>query len=151
MSENVSFHPAIFRIFLTHLRATFQSAGDAMVFSMAKDFSGQAMLMVGKQLGVGIDMDPNRIIDVFAERMDASGWGNFVMRKMDFEAFDFEVELSASPFPEIVEEPGSIMCYFYRGVLCGFFEFLTRRPMMIKGPETLSIDGGAVFHIAESH
>ena len=148
--SNVSFHPSIFRIFLTHLRETFQSAGDAMIFNMAKDFSNQAMLMVGKQLGVGIDMEPAQIISVFAARMEQSGWGNFVMVNMDFEGFEFDVELNSSPFPEIVEEKGSVMCFFYRGVLCGFFEFLTRRPMKIKGPETLSDDGDAVFHITEA-
>ncbi len=102
-------------------------------------------MMIGKQMGVGINEEPAAIIQVFSERMDSSGGGNFTMTKVDF-----EVELNSSPFPEIVEEKGSVMCYFYRGVLCGFFEYLTRRPMMIKGPETLSEDGDAVFHIKES-
>ena len=98
---------------------------------------------------MGIDTEPAQIIVVFAGRMEQSGWGNFTMTKMDFDVFDFEVELNSSPFPEILEEKGSVMCFFYRGVLCGFFEFLTRRPMMIKGPETLSDEGDAVFHIGE--
>lgn len=136
---------------MTNLRETFQSAGDAIIFNMAKEFSNEAMLMIGKQMGVSIDMDPSRIVDVFSARMDESGWGNFVMTRTDFKEFDFEVELNSSPFPEITEENGSVMCFFYRGVLCGFFEFLTRRPMMIKGPETLSSDGDAVFHITEAH
>ena len=120
-----------------------------MIFNMAKGFSGEAMLMIGKQMGVGVDVEPSGIVDVFAERMRQSGWGNFTMTRMDFDELVFEVELNDSPFPEIVEEKGSVMCYFYRGVLCGFFEFLTRRPMMISGPETLSPDGDAVFHISE--
>lgn len=135
---------------MKHLRDTFQSAGDAMIFNMAKDFSKQAMLIVGKQLGVGLDVGPAEIIEVFAARMEQSGWGNFVMLKTDFEGFDFEVELNSSPFPEIAGEQGSVMGFFYRGVLCGFFEFLTRRPMKVKEPETLSDDGDAVFHICEA-
>lgn len=145
---NVSFHPDVFRIFLGHLRETFKSAGDAMVYSMAKDFSSQAMLLVGKQLGVSVDMPPVDIVELFSDRMRESGWGLFVVRRMDLEDLVFDVELMENPFPEIVDEPGSLMCYFYRGVLCGFFEYLTRRPMVISGPETLSVEGNAVFHLS---
>jgi hypothetical protein len=77
---NISFHPAIFSVFLKHLRETFQSVGDAMIFSMEKDFSNQARLIVGKQIGVGLEASPYEIIEVFAKRMESSVWVIFLTR-----------------------------------------------------------------------
>jgi len=153
MSEpvaNVSFHPVIFRTFLNTLRETFHDAGDSILFQMSKNFSGSAMRIVGQQLGIGVDADPNVIIKAFAQRMQDSGWGTFSMVKTDYEHFDFEIQLQSFPFPELGNEEEEIMDYFYRGVLCGFVEFLTRRPMRIKQCETINADGSVVFYISQT-
>ncbi len=148
--ENVSFHPIIFRMFLNTLRETFHDAGDSILFQMSKNFSASAMRIVGQQQDVGVEADPEMIIKVFSQRMQDSGWGTFSMVKTDFELFDFEIQLESSPFPEIGNEEEEIMNYFYRGVLCGFVEFLTRRPMRIKQCETLNADGSVVFYISQN-
>jgi len=150
MSEHfVRFDSDVFRIFLEGLQRTFLSAGDSMVFQMSKDFSIQAMMRIGKQLGVDLGMKPEQIINLFAARMKESGWGEFKPVKMDFDDYKFEVELTDSPYQDLLASCNSIMSFFYRGVLCGFFEYLTRRPLRIQHNETINENGALTFHICE--
>jgi hypothetical protein len=132
---NVSFHPDIFKVFLNHLRETFHDAGDSILFQMSKNFSHEAMRIIGQQLGVRLDADPAMIIEIFSNHMHSNGWGIFSMRKQDYQEF------------RKCEE--TVMHYFYRGMLVGFFEFLMRRSMMIKQNETITEDGAIIFYVSQ--
>lgn len=145
----VRFHSDVFQVFLESLSKNFQSAGDSIVFQMSKDFSIQAMKTIGQQLGVGVEMNPTDITAMFSKRMKESGWGAFKPIKLDLEKYLIEVELHESPYLELMKNEKTIMNYFYRGVLCGYFEYLTRRPLRIRQDETINEEGSLIFHICE--
>jgi len=129
MEENIQkvcFSPSGFNMFLSVLRTMFGSAGDSILFNMARDFGMHDTKQMLESLEQDADQkDERAIISMLLDSIGSLGWGNHRVEKFDLMGGEIVFEVSENPTIDLCDTGESPQCYFMKGVLSGMIKEVT--------------------------
>jgi len=122
----VCFSPTGFQRFLSVLHRRFGSAGDSILFSMARDFGGHDTKLMLESLEQDTEQkDEQDIISMLLDAIGSLGWGDHVVDKFDLLGGEITFTVSDNPIIDLCDTGESPQCYFMKGVLSGMIREVT--------------------------
>ncbi len=122
----VCFSPTGFQRFLSVLHNRFGSAGNSILFSMAKDFGGHDTKLMLESLKQDTNLkDEREILSMLLEAIGSLGWGEHKVDEFDLLAGEITFSVSDNPIIDLCETGESPQCYFMKGVLSGMIKEVT--------------------------
>ncbi len=124
--RRVCFSPEGFGRFLSVLNRRFGSAGDSILYSMAREFGiydTKQMLALLKS-----DSSINNEASIVSELLDSItsfGWGQYKIGKFDLLEGEIEIIVKDNPTLVNCNKTNSSQCFFVKGVLSGIIKEAT--------------------------
>jgi len=123
--EKVSFSPEGFQRLLSALKTRFGSAGDAMVFSMAKEFGvydSQQMLSLLNENDELVDKQS--LVQMLLDSISSFNWGRYEITKFNLLTGEIVINIIDNPVLNC-DTPNTPSCFFVKGVLSGIIKVVT--------------------------
>ncbi len=125
-NQRVCFSPAGFQRFLSVLHKRFGSAGNSILFSMARDFSMHDTKQMLESLKQEIEQrDEQAIMSLILDSIGSFGWGKHKVEKFDLLGGEIVFAISGNPTLDLCDTGESPQCYFLKGVLSGVIKEVT--------------------------
>lgn len=126
MTGRVSFTPEGFERFLSVLNKRFGSAGNSILYSMARDFGiydSQQMLPL---LEYNEDLvEEQEIVQMLLDSISSHNWGKYEIMKFDLINGEIIINIQENPILELCDTKESPQCFFVKGVLSGILKEVT--------------------------
>ena len=124
--EKVSFSPEGFQRFLSVLQTRFGSAGDAILFSMAKEFGvydSQQMLSLLNENDELVDKQT--IVQMLLDSISSFNWGRYEITKFNLLTGEIIINIIDNPVLTLCDKRNTPTCFFVKGVLSGIIKVVT--------------------------
>lgn len=124
--KKVCFTPEGFERFLSVLNTRFGTAGDSILFSMAKDFGAydsQQMLPLMKHNDGSVD--EREIVEMLLDSISSFNWGSYSIEKFDLINGEIVFNIIDNPILELCDTEDAPQCFFVKGVLSGIIKEVT--------------------------
>ena len=122
----VCFSPTGFQRFLSVLHRRFGSAGDSILFSMARDFGEHDTKLMLESLKQDAEQkDEREIISMLLDAIGTLGWGEHGVEKFDLLGGEITFKVSNNPIIDLCGTGDSPQCYFMKGVISGMIKEVT--------------------------
>jgi len=125
-NRRVCFSPAGFHRFLSVLHTRFGSAGNSILFSMARDFGIHDTKQMLESLKQNNDQrDERAIISILLDSIGSFGWGEYRLEKFDLMGGEIVFTVSNNPMIDLYKTGEQPQYYFMKGVLSGVIKEIT--------------------------
>ena len=128
MSEKtrICFTPEGFERFLSVLNKRFGSAGDSILYSMAKDFGAYDSKQMLASLEYKDDVvNEQAVVQMLLDSISSYNWGKYEIVKFDLINGEITFNIIGNPILEMCSAKDSPQCFFTKGAIAGIITEVT--------------------------